>query len=304
MIFDRRLGLLLAQLGVTERALRTCFGVGAVAHLPRVLDRRADPGPRPPRASLPLWLFCAGRTIDAAAARAVLGDELDRLIAGSILIGDGDGVRALWSLVPIGGSIAVCDRLDDDTADGVPWPDDSSHHLIACLPRARVDRWLDVGSGNAFAPLAAPGAARAIRATDILPRAIGCARWGLALSGITHVETAVADLGSGAGPGWDLVTFNAPIPGSRDPILARFWAQAPALVTPGGEVLTHSRVDDGDPFAHVAHLPGAIVVARYARAPAFAMTSWRPAAPARRALVEISLTEEMPHVTRDCLDQA
>jgi hypothetical protein len=297
----RELGVALARAGLTERALLSYFGVSAVAHLPRVLDRRSDPGPRPPRAAVPLELFGAGRSIDADAARAALGPAVDALL-GDLLIADGPRVRATVSLLPYGPSIAVFDRLDDDRRDAVPWPDDSSHHLIASLPAARVDRWLDVGSGPALAPLAAPGRAKEIRATDVMPGAIAHARRGLALSGVAHVTPAVADLGADAGGGWDLVTFNAPIPAPGDPILARFWAEAPGLVAAGGEVVVHSTVAD-DPLLALASLPGAVIVARYARAPGFAITWWRPAAPPARTVIELELTPGAPHVTRALLDE-
>ena len=296
----RAIGVALARAGLTERAFRAYFGVGAIAHLPRVLDRRADPGPRPPRAAVPLELFCAGRAIGADVARAALGSDV---LASGLVVADGDLVRGAVSVLPFGPSLAVFDRLDDDRRDAVPWPDDSSHHLIACLPAARADRWLDVGSGPALAPLAAPGRAREIRATDVMPRAIEHARRGLALSGVAHVTAAVADLGAGAGGGWDLVTFNAPIPAPGDPILARFWAEAPALVAAAGEVIVHSTVAD-DPLPALAGLGGAVVVARYARAPGFAVTWWRPAAPPARAVIDVELTPAAPHVTRGVLEGA
>lgn len=280
------LGRALARAGLTERAMLTCFGVRAAAHVPRVLPHRADPGPRPPRAALPLWLFCARRPVDAELARAVLGDAtLDALLAAGLLARDGDRVIAPRALCPIGPSITVSE----------PWPDDSSHHLIESLPRARVDRWLDLGSGPAFAPLAAPGRARAIRATDLDPTLVADAKTGLALSGVTHVEVAVADLGAGAGGGWDLVTFNAPIPGPGDPILARFWAEAPSLVAPAGEVLVHS-------VAHAVDLPGELTVVRYARDPDFTITRWRPGAAAARRFADVTLGPDAPHVTRATLD--
>lgn len=281
-------GLALARAGLTERAMLTCFGVRAAAHVPRALPHRADPGPRPPRAALPLWLFCARRPVDADLARDVLGAAtIDALVEAGLLARDGDRVIAPRALCPIGPSITVSE----------PWPDDSSHHLIASLPHARADRWLDLGSGPAFAPLAAPGRARAIRATDLDPTLVADARAGLALSGVTHVEVAVADLGAGAhtDAGWDLVTFNAPIPGPGDPILARFWAEAPSLVAPGGEVLVHS-------VAHAVELPGELTVVRYARDPDFTITRWRPGAPAARRRADVTLTPDAPHVTRAMLD--
>jgi hypothetical protein len=300
---SRELGVALASAGLTERAVRGYFGVGSIAHVARVLARRIDPGPRPPRAVVPLELFCAGRAIDTGAAHGALGLAFHALVEAELLVDEGATVRAPVTLLPFGPSIAVFDRLDADRRDAVPWPDDSSHHLIACLPAARAGTWLDVGSGPALAPLAAPGRARAILATDVVPRAIDLAQIGLALSGVTHVTPAVADLGAGAGGGWDLVTFNAPIPAPGDPILARFWAEAPALVAAAGEVIVHSTVAE-DPLPALADLDGEAVVIRYARAPGFAITWWRPAAPHARAVVDVELTLAAPHVTRAVLHEA
>ena len=130
---------------------------------------------------------------------------------------------------------------------------------------------------------------------------------------------AVADLFAGAGGGWDLITFNAPIPaeagaapegasghrraapGAR--VLERFWAGAPAAIGDRGEVLVHSWVG-ADPLAPVADLPGAVIALRYARDPGFAITAWRPGAPRHRAVVEVELTEAAPHVTRAAIDRA
>ncbi|HTJ42107.1 MAG TPA: methyltransferase [Kofleriaceae bacterium] len=311
----RELGVALARAGLTERAMKTCFGISHASQLRWVLPERRDPGPRPPRASVPLWLFCAGRAIDRDHARAAL--ELDRLVEAGLVIDDGGPtVRATCMLLPIGSSIAVCDREDDPSAS-VLWPDDSTHHLIASLPSSRAARWLDVGTGACVAPLAAPGRAREIRATDVSPHAIDRARAGLALSGVTHVEAAVADLADGAGPGWDLVTFNAPIPAEtgipragdslhrRAPpgaaVLERFWAQAPSLVTDTGEVIVHSYVGE-DPLAALAHLPGAIGVFRYSTDRRFAITVWRPSGICRE-VVDVLLVEDQPHVARPVIDR-
>jgi hypothetical protein len=313
------LGQRLQKIGLTERGLKTCFGVGAVAHLPRVLPQREGPGPTPPPAAVPLWLFCAGRRIAHAMAREILGPDLARMIDLGLLDHvDGD-VVATRLLAPIGPSLAMCDRFDEEAADRVLWPDDSSHHLLGALPGSRVGRWLDVGSGPAWAPLAVPGLATGIHATDLSPRAVAQGKVGLGLSNVRHATMAVADLFAGAGGGWNLITFNAPIPteakaaGPDEPghrrapagakVLERFWAGAPAAIADGGEVVVHSWVPS-DPLGPVADLPGAVVALRYAREPGFAITAWRPGAPRHRAVIEVELTAAHPHVQRVTVDQA
>lgn len=313
------LGRRLHEIGLTERALKLCFGVGSVAHLPRVLGRLADPEATPPPASVPLWLLCAGRTIDHTIAREILGPDLARMIDLGLLEPADDGVRATRLMVPVGESFVVCDRWDEQAPDRVMWPDDSSYHLLGALPRSRVGRWLDVGSGPAWAPLAAPGQGTSIHATDVSPRAVALGKVGLGLSNVRHVTMAVGDLFEGAGAGWDLVTFNAPIPteskaaGADEPahrrapagakVLERFWAGAPSIVADGGEVVVHSWVPK-DPLAPVADLPGAAIALRYTQEPGFAITAWRPDAPRHRAVVDVELTPEAPHVRRDAIEQA
>jgi hypothetical protein len=315
------LGRRLAAAGLTERAVLACFGASALAGVPRALACRPVLGRPAPAAVLP-WLLVAGRDATLAAIQARLGDALDALIAAGLLDIDGDHVRAARALVPIGPSLAVCDRLDTPTnhPDAVLWPDDSSHHLIGALPRGRIGRWLDVGTGSALAPLAARGRAVHVRATDLNPRAVDAAALGAGLSG-AGIDTTRADLGDGAGGGWDLVTFNAPIPAEasteagdtaihrRAPpgaaVLERFWRQAPALIADGGEVVVHSFLDD-DALAITADLPGAVGVIRYTPPghAGFGVTSWRPGGSRRRRVIEVALSGVRPHVRRDDVDAA
>ncbi|MCE9579504.1 MAG: methyltransferase [Deltaproteobacteria bacterium] len=312
------LGRRLTALGLTERAVKQCFGVPALAHLPRALPHRSDPGDKAPRAAAVVWLLCAGRAFPLDAMRELFGADLARLADLGVLAIDGARVHARYALAPLGGGIAVCDRLDHAGADAVMWPDDSSHHLVGALPLARVARWLDVGSGAAIVPIAAPGRATAIRASDVAPRAIELAALGVALSGLEHVTLRVADLCAGAGGEWNLITFNAPIPAEaggpagepahrRAPagarVLERFWAEARDAVSPTGEVIVHSWVPN-DPLALTADLPGAVAVMRYAREPGFAITAWRPGAPPSRKVVDVTLTEAAPHVVRVDVDRA
>ena len=47
-----------------------------------------------------------------------------------------------------------------------------------------------------------------------------------------------------------------------------------------------------------------VAVLRYAAEPGFAITAWRPGAPASRRIVDVALTEAAPHVVRVDVDRA
>ncbi|WP_428264717.1 hypothetical protein [Haliangium sp.] len=340
------LGARLRARGLSLPALRHCFGVRCAIHAPAaaraghpsgepapVSSERRRSGPwAPPPAALLAYLFVAGDRVDAAAARRLLGDDVDLLADLGLIAVDAGEVQAGVTLLPIGSALMACDRRvpGQRRADGdrVACPDDSAYHLMGVVPPRATRpglRWLDVGTGAAIVPLARPGTAAAIRATDIHPRALVMARLGVALSGRTDIELARADLLAGAaehGP-WDLITFNAPIPmpaeargpryrrGAAD-VLTRFWHQARAsldaggpggLLAPGGEVLAHTWQPVHDAF-DALDLPGEVVITRYTPAghtPAFGVTAWRPDRPRQRRLVHVVLDPERPHLSRAAL---
>jgi hypothetical protein len=310
------LGQQLRAAGLNARALAACFGLTSLAHLPRAADALPAPGLTPPPAALVPWLLVAGRPVLETAARKRLGDDLDALLELGVLARRGDQVVALMTLVPVGAGIAVVDPPTVTSGrDAVLFPDDSSFHLIGALPRRPVGRWLDVGTGAGVAVLAGPVAAE-VRATDLNPRAIERARLGAQLSS-RAADFQVADLLAGAGDRrWDLVTFNAPLPGgpayrdepmwraSDQDLRTRFLAEVVAVVADGGEVLMHALVDDALRDA-LAALPGEVVIARYTPAsqrPAFAVLAWRPGGPAGLREVAVELGRDAPHVGRAALD--
>lgn len=308
----RALGAALARV-ITARAVETCLGASAITAVPAAAAVRAMPAPCPPAAA-PIWLWCAGRDVPVAALRRALGDALDAAVAAALVALDGDRAIAGATIAPVGAGLVIGDRHDDPDADRVPWPDDSTLHLAGCLPARPPARWLDVGTGAAAAPLAAPWRAAHTRATDVAARALARARTGLALAGRADVEVAAADLLDGAGPGWDLVTFNAPIPaehGGATPatgwhraapgaaILPRFWQAVAGVVAPGGEVIVHGAL-----AAPLAVPGGELVIARYTPPglPAFAIARWRPGAPARTVEGDVALAPGRPFVRRADLD--
>lgn len=299
---------------LTARAVTTCLGVSAITGVPALAATGRAPVPCPPAAA-PIWLWCAGQDVDAATLAKLLGDALPAAIAAGLVTVDGAWARATVTLAPIGAGLVVGDRHDADPDDAarVPWPDDSTLHLFHCLP-ARIGAWLDVGTGAAALPIAAGARAARVRATDVATRSLARARDGLALADRDDVELAQADLLDGAGAGWALVSFNAPIPGERSTgpasgwhrspigadVRARFWRAAADVVAPDGEVLVHSAIDD----ARAALPGGAWTIARYTPAggPGFAITRWRPRGPDRLDVIEVALAPGRPYVTRADLD--
>lgn len=307
-------GAALAQAGLTGRAVTACFGVAAVAHVPRaVAAGRRFPASPPPAAIAP-WLLAAGGAVTADAAAAALGDALPALDAAGLVDARDGRVRARVTVLPAGSALAVADRWDHLADDAVTPPDDSSHHLVAALPARRVDRWLDLATGAAWAPLAAAGRAREVVAADVAPRAIALARLGAALSGHA-LDLRVTDLADGIPGRFALVTANLPIPPGTpaarpgEPrhrvggpgLAARLWTTLPRLLAPGGEAVIHTALE-GD--AAPPSLPGELVIARYTPPghPAFGVVAWRPERPAGRRVVEVALTAAQPHAPRAALE--
>lgn len=304
------LGQRLVAAGLNDRGLRGCFGVPCPAHVPRRLAAGlAVPDPMPPAALVP-WLFMAGAAVRASDASARLAGDLPILLELGLVRADGDHLVATGALLPAGDGIAACDRADRDDPDAVAFPDDSTYHLLGALPRRAFGRWLDVGTGVGILPLTAGGRAQTVTGTDIDPRALEYARLGAGLSGI-DLALRHADLleGAEAGGPYDLITFNAPIPGARGPlyrrgepdVLERFWATAPPLLAEGGEILAHALLDD-DPVVSLP--PGAVAVARYTPAgaePAFGVIRWSPR-PGSRRQRQVELRPGRPHVGRADID--
>lgn len=293
------IGRALRERGMTERAVQACFGVNCVGHVP--LRTTAAPAPAAlTRAAVLPWLLVAGKTLPAEAVRAVLGDELHQTMCRAALIAERDArVRALVYILPVGEALAVSSH------DDVPLPDDSSFHLIGALPARRVDRWLDIGTGTAIAPLARRGLGGHVVGADVNTAALDCARLGAELSGATELELRTSDLFAAlALDTWPLITFNAPLPQPGGDLLGRFWRDVRARVDDQSEVLVHSQ-QPRHSYIESLQLPGDVLVARYtpdAVEPAFGVTRWRPGGRQRSHLRHVSLTPAHPHVTRADLE--
>jgi SAM-dependent methyltransferase len=301
------LGSRLRYGGLSPRALAAWAGSDRLSALPALLPTRRPLTP----ASALLALFVAGDDvpIDRIADVEALHHAKLVDVAGSL-------VHARVSLLPLGQSLVVCDRLDtSDSLDIVCWPDDSSYHLALSLPQARHKLWLDLGCGSAFAPLLRPELAESIVAADINERAVAYADLGCELSGIAHVDAVKADLADGVPVelrgSCELVTCNAPIP---DPggspyrarwrqtdtsFIERLLVQARTFVAPEGMIVVHAALDALEPV--LDELTGHRVVVSYtpSEVRGFAIAWWRPDGEDRLVRAYRPLTQWRPHLTHE-----
>jgi SAM-dependent methyltransferase len=293
----RTIGKQLVAAGLTPRALAAWSGTERISSLPWKVSGLSARDPVPAAAGLALLVAGAELPLDRCARLPI-----EELVAAGIVEYISVGVRARVGVVPLASALLVCDRADcDDGVDLVCWPDDSSVHLASALPPGRRPRWIDLGCGSAFAPLARPELATQIRGIDINARAVEHARLGAGLSGIEHLRIDAGDITDIEGTA-ELVTCNAPIPGEPDAAVwrsadaaffTRLWETTRRCAAPGGEVVVHCTL-----AAIPDDLPGEQLIVVYTppSTKAFAILWWRPDAPARRVVGRRPMTPERPHV--------
>ncbi|MDB4958043.1 MAG: methyltransferase small [Myxococcales bacterium] len=306
------LGARLRYAGLHPRALAAWAGTDRLSALPALLPALLERDLTP--ASTLLALFVAGREVPLDRLR--LAVDLDALNRLDLIDIAGTSARARSAVLPIGQALLACDRLDTaPSPDLVCWPDDSSYHLALALPPGRKQRWLDLGSGSAFAPLMRPELTTEIAATDVNARAVELARHGAELSSVAHLTSYVSDLADEVPADWrgtcSIVSCNAPIPERDDDpyrprwrstdlgFIERLFAQAASCVAPNGIVVVHGAHDALAPV--IADLPGERTVVVYTPpgARGFAVAWWVPGAEPRHVEAKRTLTEARPHLTHD-----
>ena len=120
---------------------------------------------------------------------AVPTDELGELLVETGLAEERDGtLRGLVRVVPHDDLLIASDRLDVEGADRVAGVHRPSATLAHLTIREPVERALDVGTGNGIQALLLSRHAERVVATDVNPRALGCAAFNLALNGVDNVE--------------------------------------------------------------------------------------------------------------------
>jgi len=240
-------------------------------------------------------LFVMGRTADQRVSLDDLASQVEHIA---------DGVRARCSILPLEPqrrttAFIACDRLDAQGIETVCWPDDSSYHLARAIPPGRRTTWLDLGCGSAVAQILRPQLADVLIASDLNPRALEYARLGAALSGIHHLQTLTGDLESVHA---DLITCNAPIPGSAGPLwtatdarfMTRLFGVADRALAADGMIVVHAALD-----AIPTSLGGECVVVAYTppgTAREFAVVWWRPDGEARQIRARRALDLARPHL--------
>ncbi len=296
---------------LTPRALAAWAGTDRLSalafHLP--------PGPHQTEAARLFAVLVGGDTDpdpDRERARARARDTCTctytMLRDRGLLALDGKSARATVSILPLGPSLLVCDRLDADGGTNVVcWPDDSSYHLALSIPPGRRARWLDLATGAAFAPLMRPELAETIVGAELNPHAVELARHGVALSGLEQrIAIAQADLTAGIDGTFDLVTCNAPIPADVGPLwratadqtfFPRLFGQVPRVLAPGGLFVLHAALEHI--AALVEQLPGERVTVSYVPEGGrqFGVLWWEPDRPARHIVARRELTADRPHLT-------
>jgi len=298
----REIGDKLRRAGLMQNALLAWSGTHRISAWPWKIARFTKLPITPAASSLAL--FVGGIDQPLAHLRSL---PIDALVEHGLVELRGDTAHAKVAILPLEQTLVVCDRLDADSEtttrrELVCWPDDSSYHLANAIPPGRRERWIDLATGSAFAPLARPALATSIAGIDLNERAVVFARLGAQLSGCGHIEVSAGDIGEINLAPAQLVTCNAPIPGDPDAALwrstdssffDRMWRSARACAAPGGEVIVHSVVEaiperlEGDVTSVIYTPPG--------ERP-YAITWWLPDAPTRRTVRHRDLTPARPHV--------
>jgi len=292
----------LAARGLTRESVLACYRFSHLAALswaPRRL-----PQPLPASATLAV-LFTHAAGVDLDQATGALGELAEPLFSARLLVEHRRRARARVMLVPTGGGIVLADH-SEQLPDAVAIADDSSYHLLGCLPE-HTGRWLDVGTGNGFLPIA--GGREHARGTDVHARSIAMARLGAHLSGRDD-DFAVVD-GCQSHGSFDLITLNAPLPASLGPqrtayrlaqgtVLRDFWSRARERLAAGGEILVHT-VLPADGEALVGPSGGQVIATRYTdddQQQHFGIICWRPDLAAESERRARALTRAQPHLRR------
>lgn len=208
------LGDALRAVGYTTEAIEELLGEdGPSADLAEsvVLERRL------PRSAIAttIRLLLLQRPVDVTDATAALGrDGVEALLTLGLVTADGDRLVPRARLVQAEGVYLAFDGFSLGQDDPPGWVSSftpTAYWLASLTPRRRVNRALDIGTGNGAHALLAAAHADHVIATDVNARALAFTEISAALNGIDNVETRLGSLFEPvAGEKFDLITCNAP----------------------------------------------------------------------------------------------
>lgn len=154
-------------------------------------------------------LLLLGRPVPRAAFPAV-----DALLALGLATEDGRMLVPRARIVPTEGIYLTFDTFSQGLDDPEGWVasfSPTAYWLASLTVRRRVERALDIGTGNGVHALLAARHAGSVVATDVNARALAFTEISAALNGIANVETRLGSLFEPvAGEAFDLITCNAP----------------------------------------------------------------------------------------------
>ncbi len=204
----------LDAVGYDERGIVSLLGdegTGADAPDVPVFDRRL---PHSPLANVIRLLLLQLPVAERQVAAALRADGVAALIALGLVARAGEQLEPLGRIMPAEGLRLACDGFPagaDDPPGYVAAFTPTASWCAALTPRRKVERALDVGTGNGAQALLAARHARNVVATDVNPRALAFTSLNAALNGLDNVETRLGNLFAPvAGESFDLVICNAP----------------------------------------------------------------------------------------------
>jgi methylase of polypeptide subunit release factors len=204
----------LAEAGYTTERIEATLGGGRISFAPADVAVHVRRLPKGEPFSGLVELFLLGLPLAAAEAEAALGPiDTGDLERSGWLESRGGAVRATVKLVPHG-DLLICSDRDADGPTGSNWVaglHPPSVTLAKLTVRRRVERALDVGTGNGIQALLASRHAESVVATDVNPRALAVAALNARLNSVTTIEHRLGSYFEPVqGERFDLVTCNPP----------------------------------------------------------------------------------------------
>jgi methylase of polypeptide subunit release factors len=203
----------LARLAYGEETVEELLGEDGVSAGPddvAVFSRRLPDTPL----GIALRLLLLQLPVDEdEGAVALGGDAVEALVALGLVVADDGRLVPRSRIMPVEGLLIAFDGFStrDDPRGYVSTFSPTTAWLAALTPRRKVQRAVDIGTGNGAQALLAARHSGHVIATDLNPRALAYTEINAALNGLDNIETRLGSLFEPvAGETFDLVTCNAP----------------------------------------------------------------------------------------------